>query len=475
MNSTPYIKLLKTPLGKYFYDVNKNDVVNISDELYEYLDTHGRNGELSETTAEEMEALKNNGYLSSHRVKKIKHHLTDKIEDYLERKCSKLTLQLTQNCNFRCSYCPYSTAEFYTNRSHSSKRMSEEVAIKAIDFYADHSYSKQAVMIGFYGGEPLLEFPLIKKLVAYAEDVFIGKKLSFSITTNGSLLTEEIMSFFEEHNFEAVISIDGSKKVHDRNRKFAATGKGTYDTIVNNIEGLYDSHKDYINNKVLINSVMDPRLPAQEYYSLQDKNEMFRNVSIRRTIVDDFTNTGKHAIDDSFIEENTILAFKALMSMINRYPMEKADSNIIQDELVEKRTADTYVKPRKEVPDTAAPAGVCVPGSKLFIDVDGNIHICEKVSETSKAFVLGNIYDGFDYEQIKKLLNIGALTAEKCRNCFAFSLCSICQRFCNAGDELSAAAKTEYCEWSKNYALHVFYNKIFYSELGGMFNKGGEV
>ena len=471
MNDTPYIKLLKTPLGKYFYDVNKNDVVNISDELYGYLDTYGEKEKLSETAGREMEALKQNGFLSSHRVKVVKHKMTDRIEDHLERKCFKLTLQLTQNCNFRCSYCPYTTAEFYTNRSHSSKRMSEEVAIKAIDFLADHSVSKQIILIGFYGGEPLLEFPLIRKLVDYAKDVFVGKVLRFSITTNGSLLTEEILAFFEENDFDVVISIDGSKKVHDRNRKFAATGKGTYDSIVKNIEELYTSHKEYINNKVLINSVMDPRLPAKEYYELPDSSEMFKNVSVRRILVDDFNNINRHAIDDDFIEVNSILNFKTLMSLIDRYPKDKVDSNLIQAELTEKENAETYVKYRKGLEDAAAPAGVCIPGSKLFVDVDGYIHICEKVSETSKAFVLGNIYDGFDYKQIKKLLNVGALTAEKCRNCYAFNLCSICERYCNAGDELSGAAKSEYCEWSKNIALNMICNKIFYSELCGMFNR----
>lgn len=471
MNNTPYIKLLKTPLGKYFYDVNKNDIVNISDELYVYLGAKDMNADLSQSAAEEMEFLKRNGYLSTHRVKVIKHYLTDKIEDYLDRKCSKLTLQLTQNCNFRCSYCPYTTAEFYTNRSHNSKRMSEEVAFKAIDFLADHSRSKQYVSIAFYGGEPLLEFPLLKKLVAYAEEVFIGKRIDFTTTTNGSLLTEEIISFFEKHNFDLMISIDGTKKVHDRNRKFAATGKGTFDTIVNNLEGVYNSHREYFNNKVTINSVMDPRLPAKEYYELENKNEMFQEVNMMRTVVDDFNNVNRHAFDDNFVIDTSILTFKALMSLINRYPKDKVSSNLVVAELTEKQKSEKFIRPGNPLGDIDAPSGPCIPGSKLLVDVNGTIHICEKVSETSKAFVLGNVYDGFDYNNIRKLLNIGALTAEKCQNCFAFNLCSICQRKCNVGDELSGTVKSESCEWSKNIALDMIYNKIFYSELGSILNR----
>lgn len=471
MNNKPYIQLLKTPFGKYFYDVNKNSIVNISDEVYNFLKADDNHAIPSNEVAEQIEFLKRKGLLSSKKVRLVKNPLTDSIEDYLENKCDRIVLQVTQNCNFRCSYCPYTTSEFYTNRTHSSKRMSEEVAIKAIDFLADHSLKRDSVTIGFYGGEPLLEFDLLRKLVEYADDLFLGKRVNYTITTNGSLLTDEIISFLEEHNFELLISIDGTKKAHDRNRKFAATGKGTFDSIEKNLRAVYKNHKDYFMKKVSVNSVMDPRFPGNDYFDLENSDEIYRVVRLRRTVVADENNVDKHAYDDRFVIDSSIASFRALMSLIKRYPREKVNKSIIDSKLVEKEMSDRYIQPRDNILEVDCPAGSCIPGSKLFIDVNGVIHICEKVSETSKAFILGNIYEGFDIYNIKKLLNIGALTAEKCKNCFAFTLCNVCQKDCNIDDELSADIKSVACKNAKRDAMGMLYTKVFYDELKNILDR----
>lgn len=469
MNNKPFIHLLKTPLGKYFFDVNTNSIVSVSDEIYSYLEN--KSSELSREAADEIESLKKSGYLSSHRVAEIKHPMTDNIEDYLSRKCNKLLLQVTQNCNFRCSYCPYTTSEFYANRTHSSKRMSADVAIRAIDFFAEHSVNTRIITIGFYGGEPLLEFDLLKKLVEYANDLFIGKRICYTITTNASLLNEEIMAFLAENNVDLTISIDGTKKAHDRNRKFASNGKGTFDVIEKNLKEFYKNHKDYFIKKVCINSVMDPRYPAKEYFDLETSDEMYSAIRLRRTIVEDEYTASKHAFDDKFIYDSNVETFHALMAMIKRYPKEKVNKGVLDNHIADKEVSERYLKSIKQLPDVAAPSGACIPGSKLFCDVNGVLHICEKASETSKAFILGNIYDGFDYENIKKMLNIGALTPEKCRNCFAFSLCNICQKDCNINDELSAEKKRSACRRSRGEALGKIYTKLFYEQLKDILDK----
>ena len=104
-----------------------------------------------------------------------------------------MTLQLTQNCNFRCAYCHY-TCNDGSQRTHSSKRMSVEVAKAAILYLRDHSVDTQSVYIGFYGGEPFLEFSLLKEVVAFCEDQLRGKDIHFTVTSNGTLLTEYSIS-----------------------------------------------------------------------------------------------------------------------------------------------------------------------------------------------------------------------------------------------------------------------------------------
>ena len=86
--------------------------------------------------------------------------------------------------------------------------MSVETAIAAIKFFYDHSLNSDSVTIGFYGGEPLLEYELIKQCVAYAEEIFAGKKLSFNMTSNATLLTEESVLFLAAHDFNLTISLE---------------------------------------------------------------------------------------------------------------------------------------------------------------------------------------------------------------------------------------------------------------------------
>ena len=132
------------------------------------------------------------GYLSSANVKQIEHPLSNLSEHLLARGLEKMTLQVTQNCNLRCKYCIYSEVSNLSQRSHNENAMSFETAKNAIDFFGVHSRDKKQVAIGFYGGEPLLEFQLIKDAVSYAKKIFEGKDLSFHITTNATLMTDEM-------------------------------------------------------------------------------------------------------------------------------------------------------------------------------------------------------------------------------------------------------------------------------------------
>lgn len=112
-----------------------------------------------------VEDLKNNGYLSSNRVKETEHPATELLPYYINNKINFITLQITQNCNLRCSYCVYSGK--YKNRAHSQKTMSKETAQKAIDYYISHSRDTKNLSIGFYGGEPLLCIDMIEYCVDY--------------------------------------------------------------------------------------------------------------------------------------------------------------------------------------------------------------------------------------------------------------------------------------------------------------------
>lgn len=177
MDNKPFIHLFCCSTGYYLYDVNTDAILKVTEETYSLLkDENGDNTQI--------EKLKKSGYLKSTHVEHTEHPMTPFLESFYKSKIRALILQVTQNCNLRCDYCVYSGK--YNTRVHSSKRMSFEMARQGIDFLLEHSYERKDIELGFYGGEPLLEFELIKKCVEYIEQKAPDRKIKYSMTTNAT-------------------------------------------------------------------------------------------------------------------------------------------------------------------------------------------------------------------------------------------------------------------------------------------------
>lgn len=149
---------------------------------------------------------------------------------------SNMSLLLTQSCNLRCIYCYGDGGEYGMGGS-----MEENTALRAVDWLIEQSGNTRKINIIFFGGEPFLNFTLMKKVVNYAEERTgpLNKSVSFSVTTNGTLLDDEKISFIKEHNIGTVISIDGPKDIQDMQRPFAG-GRGSYDIILPKIRKLLE-------------------------------------------------------------------------------------------------------------------------------------------------------------------------------------------------------------------------------------------
>ena len=155
---------------KYMFDANANSFIRLSDSLYSELDEYKRSEYRVVTPA--IEKLKERGYLKDRADFEMVHPMDSTLEYALERCIGTVALQVTQSCNLRCKYCIYSENSSIHQRTHSSKRMDWETVKKGIDFLWEHSIDSPKFNIGFYGGEPLLEYPLIKQAVAYAKELF---------------------------------------------------------------------------------------------------------------------------------------------------------------------------------------------------------------------------------------------------------------------------------------------------------------
>ena len=157
----------------------------------------------------------------------------------------RIELFLTEDCTLRCDYC------FVNDKNH-HKRMSWETAKKAVDFLFEQSPPQSEVEIAFFGGEPLMEFPLVKRIAEYARDQARedGKVVTFSLTTNGTIMTEEIARFGRAYGFNLMLSIDGTKQAHDLHRVYAGTQKGCWDDVLGENFRLLKSIQGWIGARV---------------------------------------------------------------------------------------------------------------------------------------------------------------------------------------------------------------------------------
>ncbi|MCD8158330.1 MAG: thioether cross-link-forming SCIFF peptide maturase [Clostridiales bacterium] len=189
----------------------------------------------------DIEALKENDTLFSDDIYK-------EMAPYLKNRHSvikALCLLVAQDCNMACEYCFASTGEYHQG---SRTLMSFETGKKALDFLVENSGTRKNLEVDFFGGEPLMNWEVVKQLVNYARSIEEekGKNFRFTITTNGILLNEEIMEFINKEMYNVVLSIDGRPEVNDRLRH-TRNGGGTYDIILPKFKKAADSRnqKDY--------------------------------------------------------------------------------------------------------------------------------------------------------------------------------------------------------------------------------------
>ena len=214
----------------YYYNTSTNLILNIDKEIYENIEIFERynnvdlilnklNIELINNNKEDIESKIKNilNYKKKYslfkfmKFEKMLFPLSNKeVEKTLNNRLNIFGIDITHNCNFNCKYCMY-----YNNKQSTSMKL--RTLFKSLDFIYEKSknYSGERLFISFYGGEPLLRIDLIKHAVNYAEKI-INKKITYSLTTNGSLLTKENVKFLIKYNFMVLVSIDGPPTIHDR-------------------------------------------------------------------------------------------------------------------------------------------------------------------------------------------------------------------------------------------------------------------
>lgn len=462
----PFIYLFEYISSYFFFDVNKNQILEINRDLYNSLKEIQDIGfemglkDVPENVKESIISLCKEGYLSSNKSQMMEHSLTQYSKDYLEGNLKGLILQVTQNCNLKCRYCIYS-GDGILSRKHNKKNMSWDIAKRTIDFFTKNSKFSDCINISFYGGEPMLNFDLIKKSVEYCNNLLFDKRIIYQITINGTILKDEHIKFFNENNFELTISLDGPAELHNINRRFATNGNGSHDVIYKNLKRIHTDYPEYYKS-IKINAVSEQDRDFNMVESYFSDDELLRNISITINKVSDTYLKGNYNDSKEYACDMETIKFKMLLSKLIH-----TKTNYYGNKLNAIYQLNQIFKPMEKLPKAIHHQGPCMPGyNRLFVDIYGNFRVCEKASENSLHMRIGNIDQGFDYNNIANLLNIGKLTEEDCLNCYAVRACKICPVVIDSVNELSVKLKKKQCAYQKNMFQHELFDYILYRKIG---------
>lgn len=442
-------KTFQTNQANYVYDRHTHSVFSVSDEEYRTLQKV-EEGEVKPEESAVIAKYQEYGVLQENVVEFIRHPATDYLPHFINHRLGQLILQVTQQCNLRCEYCCYG-GSYSDMRQHANKWMSWETAKRAIDYYLSRTDEKNVLTFSYYGGEPLLAFDLIKQCVSYIEKRVEGKEIHFAMTTNGTLLSLEVAQFLYEHGFQISISLDGAKEEHDINRKFRS-GQGSFDVIMNNIHAIKEVYPDFMKD-ISIMTTINPKMDlgcVLEFFSsnayLADSRMVYNSVSSK---------AAKEEI--SYDEESKLIRryeyMKLLLAHAKMLDMD-VTSPLMQSSRSHRMEVYQGLNQHSPMECVTHHGGPCVPGAKrLFVTVDGDFYPCEKVSEMSEYFCIGNLCDGIQEGKAARLLNCGQLTAEECKSCWNLRNCMMCMNQVEFSGMPCKADKLKVCAKEKNRAL----------------------
>jgi uncharacterized protein len=455
------------PRHRYVFDANSNCVFSVDEEQYKAL-TEIEHGIETPENLEILKEFQQKGFCLDANIESIRHPDTDILAMHLERRIQQVTLQVTQRCNLRCSYCAYSGR--YENRTHLPKSMTFETAKRAVDMCLSRSEDVENPIIGFYGGEPLLEFNLIKECVNYVRQKAPSRKISYAMTTNGTLLTPDIYGYLAENNFDILISLDGPKVIHDQSRKFP-DGKGSYDIIMENVKNILKRYPESY-NKLRFNAVISPGVDDSCLPSLFKSDDILSYYNLSMSFINDLYTEESYTYSEAFSLYYNHEVCKLLLSMLGKVDKNHVSPLLGSRESIYKREYNSLGRIPK-LPPVLHPSGPCLAGAmRLFIDADGRFFPCERVSENSNLMVIGDLDHGFDLEKAKTLINPGQVTAEQCKRCWAVAHCFLCAAFSDNLHEISGSMRLSRCHTVHSTIEDHLKAICFLKESGYSFEKG---
>ena len=372
-----------------------------ADELAEkFADKYSR--EQIDEAVEELKELKDAGML----------YTEDEYEGVLEQVKNRapvvkaLCLHVAHDCNLKCRYCFAEEGEYHGKRS----LMSAEVGKKAIDFIIANSGKRRNLEVDFFGGEPLMNFDVVKEIVEYGreQEKLHDKNFRFTITTNGILLDDEKQKYINENMHNVVLSLDGRKEVNDYMRPRAG-GQGSYDVIVPKFQKLAESRNqtDYYLRGTFTHNNLDF---SKDVFHIAD-DLGFKQVSVEPVVAEA---TESYAITendlDTIFEEYEKLAEQLYI----RHKTGEKDFNFFH-----------FMVDLTGGPCIAKRLSGCGSGTEyLAVTPEGDLYPCHQFVG-QEEYKIGSVYNGIENTAIREeFANCNVYTKPDCKKCWAKFYCS---------------------------------------------------
>ena len=358
--------------------------------------SHSEAGEL----AEEFLALKEAGQLFTQDI------YEDYIDAFTERETvvKALCLHIAHDCNLACKYCFAGEGEYHGRRA----LMSLEVGRKALDFLVENSGNRVNLEVDFFGGEPLMNWQVVKELVAYGRSLEEPhhKKFRFTLTTNGVLLTDEVMDFVNKEMSNLGLSIDGRKEIHDLMRPHRG-GQGSYDEILPKYKKAAES-RNQMNYYVRGTYTRNNTDFSEDVIHLADQG--FEQISVEPVVADK--------------KEDYALRMEDVPKLLSEY------DRLAQEYIRRKRDGKGFqffhfMIDLEGGPCVAKRLSGCGSGTEyLAVTPWGDLYPCHQFVG-QEEFLMGNVEDGIVRKDIQdKFKACNVYSKKECRDCFAKFYCS---------------------------------------------------
>ncbi|MGN0160490.1 MAG: thioether cross-link-forming SCIFF peptide maturase [Lachnospiraceae bacterium] len=369
------------------------------EEIVESLKSTYEESEIREACGE-IEELKDAGVLFT---EDIYENYVDAFKNR-QTVVKALCLHIAHDCNLACRYCFAEEGEYHGRRA----LMSFEVGKKALDFLVKNSGTRKNLEVDFFGGEPLMNFEVVKQLVEYGRSIeeANNKKFRFTLTTNGVLLNDDILEFANKEMGNIVLSVDGRKEVHDKMRP-TRNGKGSYDIIMPKFKKVAESRNQ--NNYYVRGTFTHHNLDfSKDVLSLAD--EGFEQISMEPVVA-------KPTEDYAIREEDLPQIFEEydkLAAELAKRKKEGRGFNFFH-----------FMIDLDGGPCIYKRMSGCGSGCEyLAVTPWGDFYPCHQFVGEEK-FLMGNVDEGIVHPEIAdEFRGCNVYSKEECKNCFARFFCS---------------------------------------------------